>query len=101
MGFRLFSGIHSTYNVIQFCAHLLLGGSSSNYKKDWYNIDDIKLIGNTVTTENVLTFTESKTRKIVIFNSLMFRRNEVVHVLVSTPFVQVGKAYLLINMVFI
>lgn len=88
---KMKSAIRGCQQVIQLCAHVLLNGFESEApNKDFahYNIADI---GSSQEEhyQIIIGFPEISSKKIVIYNSLTFTRQEVVTFHISTPFVEV------------
>ena len=90
---RLLTAIKSCQQAIQQCANLLLSGPGMEIAESdvtYYNIDDIHTDHDALPDKYTVTIgPELTTKRIVIYNSLTFPRNEVVTFLVSTPHVEV------------
>lgn len=89
----MLAAIVASQNVIQQCAHILLGGVGAEIRDNegtYYNIDDVRHSQDALAERHTITIgPELSTKKIVLFNSLTFHRLEVVTFFVSTPFIQV------------
>ncbi|KAF5280266.1 hypothetical protein FQR65_LT03074 [Abscondita terminalis] len=92
-GMRMLEAIRLTQNILQHYTNLLLGGSVERGLEEnvvHYNVDDIRHSQDALNERHTITIgPELSIKKLAIFNSLPFMRQEVVSFLVSTPFLEV------------
>lgn len=95
-GRRMLSSIINCQHVLQQAANVLLNGPSSGrpgLEIVHYNVDDTIRTHDSLPDRFIVMIGKGmsfNTKKVVVFNSLTFTRHEVVKLLVSTQFVQVG-----------
>lgn len=90
----MLTAIQSCQHVIQHSAHILLSGyqaEAPDHNALFYNVDDVRHSYNDLAEKHQITIgPELSTKRIAIFNSLTFEREEVVVFHVSTPYVEVS-----------
>ncbi|XP_075221879.1 alpha-mannosidase 2 isoform X2 [Lycorma delicatula] len=91
---KMVDAIKSSHHVMQQAVHFLLSTSKLMYTPDTYmeffNLDDIRRLPSSLPEQALLKFTRGiSSVRVVIFNSLTWKREEVVSVLVASVDVQV------------
>lgn len=93
----MLTAIQGCQHVIQHSAHILLSGykaEAADHNALFYNVDDIRHSYNALAERYQITIgPELRTKRIAIFNSLTFEREEVVVFHVSTPYVEVSTLF--------
>ena len=89
----MLAALNGCQHVIQHAAHILLSGKDAETPDRnalFYNIDDVRHSHDSIAERYPITIgPELRAKRIAIFNSLSFDREEVVTLHVSTPYVEV------------
>ncbi|RZC36724.1 alpha-mannosidase 2 [Asbolus verrucosus] len=92
-GKKMLSALTACQHVIQHAAHILLSGKDAETPDKnalFYNVDDVRHSHDAIAERYQITIgPELRTKRIAIYNSLTFSREEVVTFHVSTPYVEV------------
>ncbi|XP_047114785.1 alpha-mannosidase 2 [Schistocerca piceifrons] len=91
---KMHDAITGLQHVIQQSAHYLLSPQQETYQDDpqftYFDLDDVRKHHYSLPEKTTLTFGDGhEYRKIVIFNSLTWKRRELITIRVSTPYVKV------------
>lgn len=91
---KLVDAIKSSHHVMQQAAHFLISPSKEMYVPDpfaeYFNLDDIRKLPSSLPEQSLLKFSRGiNSIRVVIFNSLTWKREEVVSLRVATVDVQI------------
>lgn len=91
---KMIDAINYSKHIIQQLSHYLLSPSTLPYlpkpEKIYFEFDDQKKYVNDLPTKKVFVLAEGESKTIVLFNSLTYKRKEMISIFVSTPLVEVS-----------